>query len=291
MATKKRNPIWLCTAGLILTLLATLLCSCGRTQVRRQDLRVMSYNILHGEGLDGRLDLGRTAEVISLANADVVGLNEVDNNYSDRSRFLDEAKWLADELGMYYVYGWNLSSGDPQKPHLYGNAILSRYPIKSWKNHHLYRHQEDEQRGCVHADIVIGGTEFTFAVTHLDHQSQQARLGQVKDILEILKPIERNIVLMGDFNCKSSEDTHDGSAESTRPIAMVMERFEDCFLIAGSGPGGTSASGSRIDYIFVSPDLAGKIQSCSVLRTPLTAVASDHLPVIADIAISKTKTQ
>ena len=285
MAIKQRNPVWSCTAGLILTVLVTLLCGCGRAPVARQNLRVMSYNILHGEGLDGRLDLGRTAEVISQAGADVVGLNEVDNNYSDRSRFLDEAKWLADELGMYYVYGWNLTSGDPQKPHLYGNALLSRYPIKSWKNHKLYRHREEEQRGCVQAGIVIGGTEFTFAVTHLDHQSHQARLGQVKDILEILKPIDGNIVLMGDFNCQSPEDTPAESAESTRPIAMVMERFEDCFLIAGSGPDGTSASGSRIDYIFVSPDLAGKIQSCSVLRTPLTAVASDHRPVVANIAI------
>ena len=45
----------------------------------QHDLRLMSYNIRHGVGLDGRLDLERIAEVINREHLDIVALQEVDS--------------------------------------------------------------------------------------------------------------------------------------------------------------------------------------------------------------------
>jgi endonuclease/exonuclease/phosphatase family metal-dependent hydrolase len=247
----------------------------------------MSYNILHGSGMDGTFDLDRTAEVIRQANPGVVGLNEVDNNYGARSGFLNEAKQLAQILDMLYVYGPNLDRGG-DKPSQYGNAILSRYPIKGWRNNKLYRHADDEQRGCLLAEIEITGSVYTFLATHLDHQSPQARIGQVKDILKMVEPIKEKIILMGDFNCESPRADRD--KEHTLPIAMLTEILVDSFLVAGAGPGDTFDRAGRLDYIFVSDDLKDNIKGSKVIRTPLTAIASDHLPVIAEIRISTRST-
>jgi endonuclease/exonuclease/phosphatase family metal-dependent hydrolase len=74
-----------------------------------RELRVMCFNIHHGVGLDGRLDLERIARVAESQAAEVVGLQEVDRHFSTRSDFVDQARWLADRLSMHVVFGANLS--------------------------------------------------------------------------------------------------------------------------------------------------------------------------------------
>jgi len=248
-----------------------------------QPLRVMSYNTLHGEGLDGKLDLARTAEVIRQANPDIVGLNEVDNNYSSRSNFINEPQWLADALGMHVVFGETLRSGDPDNPNLYGNALLSKFPITSWKNHKLSIYRDHEPRGCIEAHIDINGQNVTVMATHLDHLNNDARVGQVADILAAAGPAPRMTILMGDFNCPPPHEGQDAqAARQSEPVAMILERFKDTFVLAGQGLAGSFGDGSRrIDYIFVSPDLADRVKWMKVVRTDLTAVASDHMPVMA----------
>ena len=53
-------------------------------------LRVASFNIHHGVGLDGKLDLDRIAEVVRSTGAEVVGLQEVDRHLSVRSGWIDQ---------------------------------------------------------------------------------------------------------------------------------------------------------------------------------------------------------
>ena len=71
-------------------------------------VKVMSYNIHHAVGEDNVLDLERIAKVIEDSGAEIIGLQEVDNHWSERSNFEDQAKWLADRLGMHYTYAANL---------------------------------------------------------------------------------------------------------------------------------------------------------------------------------------
>src|SRR5690606_13344374 len=89
-------------------------------------VKVMSFNIAHGLGMDGVTDLERTAGVIEDSCATVIGLQEVDRFFGERSSFMDQVKWLGDRLGMYTAYGANLDfvSNQADKPNQqYGNAI------------------------------------------------------------------------------------------------------------------------------------------------------------------------
>ncbi|MBT8045323.1 MAG: hypothetical protein KJO79_10270, partial [Verrucomicrobiae bacterium] len=88
--------------------------------VAADELRVLSYNIHHGVGLDGKLDLGRIAKVIRKQNPDLVALQEVDKLVT-RSDKTDQAVVLAKYLGLHVVFGKSIDF----QGGVYGNAILS----------------------------------------------------------------------------------------------------------------------------------------------------------------------
>ena len=72
----------------------------GSRQTRGACLKVLTYNIAHGAGHDGRLDLDRIAAVIRRSGADVVALQEVDKHWDSRSDFVDQAAVLGKKLNM-----------------------------------------------------------------------------------------------------------------------------------------------------------------------------------------------
>ncbi len=84
----------------------------------QRTLSVLSYNIHHGVGGDGRLDLDRIAAVIRDSGADVAALQEVDRHWSARSGLADQAKELARRLRMHHAYGANLdrAPAEPGQP-------------------------------------------------------------------------------------------------------------------------------------------------------------------------------
>ena len=93
-------------------------------------MRVLAYNVKHGRGNDGKVDLGRTARVIRRLNPDVVALQEIDKN-ADRSGKIDEARELAKLTGLqHHAFGrfFDFQGGE------YGMAIISRYPLSEAKN-------------------------------------------------------------------------------------------------------------------------------------------------------------
>ncbi|MEZ6125794.1 MAG: endonuclease/exonuclease/phosphatase family protein [Planctomycetaceae bacterium] len=95
-------------------------------------LRVLSYNIHHAEGVDRKLDLERIAKVIPSVKPDVVALQEVDQNVK-RTGSIDQPEKLARLTEMNVIFGANI---ELQGGH-YGNAVLSRFPIARHKNHLL----------------------------------------------------------------------------------------------------------------------------------------------------------
>lgn len=88
------------------------------------DVKVMSFNIYHGVGLDNVLNLQRTAQVIRDAGAEIVGIQEVDRFWDSRSDFQDQAKELAEILGYHYVYGANLDRSPAEGKWKIGNMEL-----------------------------------------------------------------------------------------------------------------------------------------------------------------------
>jgi len=102
-------------------------------------LRVLSYNIHHGEGVDGKLDLERIARVISSVQPDIVALQEVDLLVA-RSQSIDQPRELARLTGMHSVFGANIDLQGGK----YGNAVLARESISQSHNHLLPNIQQGE---------------------------------------------------------------------------------------------------------------------------------------------------
>jgi endonuclease/exonuclease/phosphatase family metal-dependent hydrolase len=258
-------------ALLILLLLPVQATASDRT------FRVLTYNIHHAAGVDGRLDLERIARVIDDSRADVVALQEVDRHWDTRSEFVDQATWLGERLRMDVAYGANLDL-DPFEPgqprRQYGTAILSDFKIRASRNTHLPRPENGEQRGLLEAVVKIRGRELRIADTHLQHTSAVERAAQVQRILELLADAPEPVVLTGDLNALP------GAAE----LAPLWPRFADAWSLGGEGPGFTipaEAPDRRIDYVLVSDGLA--VDHAEVIPT----LASDHLPLAADLRLTR----
>ena len=95
-------------------------------------IRVLAYNIHHGEGMDSVLDLARIAALIRDADPDLVALQEVDS-VVERTERTDQAAELGRLTGMEYRFG----SFMPYQGGAYGMAVLSRWPIEEETNWRL----------------------------------------------------------------------------------------------------------------------------------------------------------
>src|SRR5690554_4989685 len=102
-------------------------------------ITVMTFNMHHGKGTDGKLDLSRISEIIRESKVDIVGLNEVDHHFSKRSNHVDQLKWLSEDLNMAKVFGvaTTLRARRDNLKRQYGNGLLTHYPIDSLNNHIL----------------------------------------------------------------------------------------------------------------------------------------------------------
>lgn len=228
-------------------------------------MRVMTYNIHHGEGVDGRLDLERIAAVITNAAPDLVALQEVDNQ-TRRTGGVDQAAELGRLTGMHAVFGKALDYQGGG----YGLAVLSRWPVSYHETHPLPSPEPGEPRALLATKIEAGetGPVIWFASTHLDHRSETNRLAQARRIDQILSDKGTEPVLLGgDFNA--------------RPESPVMEVFTQYWLDASAlDPQPTIPSRNprrRIDYILYRPPTKWKPISTRVIHAP---AASDHLPVM-----------
>ena len=279
--------------GLVLLLASLLATALGATTVAapaamashdralaaERELRVASFNIHHGVGRDGLLDLERIAGVVERTGADVVGLQEVDNHWSARSNFVDQATWLAVRLDMHVVFGANLNL-DPPTPgaprRQFGTAILSAHKIRTWTNTLLPRPAGGEQRGLLEVQMKVRGIPVRVFNTHLQHDSQLERLAQVDSIREVLASANESVVLLGDLN----------ATPNTPEIAGLTDLLVDAWLTAGVGDGFTfdaATPHARIDYVMSSGNVVARTAAV------VTTDASDHLPVVADLALPGKK--
>jgi endonuclease/exonuclease/phosphatase family metal-dependent hydrolase len=233
----------------------------------------MSFNIHHGEGTDGVLDLERIANVISSSEADIVGLQEVDKHFRQRSNFEDQAKWLAEKLGMHYVFAANLDQ-DPYNPgeprRQYGTAVLSKYPILESHNYFLSSFGQ-EQRGLLETLINVKGNRIHFYTTHLGTVEQ--RQTQVEEILEITGKRDGIKIITGDFN----------SVPTSLPIRTMTSVYKDGFAGTNVYTAPSNKPTSRIDYIFTSAD----VNLTDPRVVTVNPAASDHLPVIGTIVLKR----
>jgi endonuclease/exonuclease/phosphatase family metal-dependent hydrolase len=247
----------------------------ARALTSERQLRVATFNIHHGVGLDGVLDLARIAATVERTGAEVVGLQEVDRHWSARSNFVDQATWLAQLLNMHLAFGANLDL-DPPVPgaprRQFGTAILSTYRIRATTNTLLPRPLGGEQRGLLEARIKVRGIPVRVFNTHLQHDSQVERLDQVAQIREVLATATESMVLLGDLN----------ATPDSPEIAGLTDRLVDAWVTAGVGDGFTfdaATPHARIDYVMSSDNVVARTAAV------VTTDAADHLPVVADLAL------
>jgi endonuclease/exonuclease/phosphatase family metal-dependent hydrolase len=233
-------------------------------------LRVMSYNIHHGEGLDKRLDLERIAKVITDARADIVGLQEVDRG-CERTQKRDLPAELAKLTGMRVVFEKNI----PYQGGEYGNAVLTKFPVKSSKNTHYKMLRLGEQRGVLQLVLDVRGRDVLFMNTHIDYRPDDAERVMNADELKAIVAAggATPVILVGDFNSVPGSRTHE------RVKAFLADGWE----MVGKGDGFTfpvRTPAKRIDYIWVSKSSIEPLKM-EVLRTE----ASDHLPIVAELRL------
>jgi endonuclease/exonuclease/phosphatase family metal-dependent hydrolase len=224
---------------------------------------VMSYNIHSGFNSAGLQDLEAIARVIEDSDADIVALQEV-----SRVRFMDGSAdipaWLSRRLDMPYLFRGT------EEP-IWGNAILSRYPVVETGSGLLPRAGTLIERGYLWARIDAGGPEPLLVIaTHLHHLGPDSRERQAQvPVLIRFWDGQRYSIVLGDMN-----------AEPGSPEMEILggAGLLDVWAGAGVGPGHTFSATDpvrRIDWIWHTADLSPT--RVEVIHTP----TSDHLPVLA----------
>jgi endonuclease/exonuclease/phosphatase family metal-dependent hydrolase len=254
----------------ILALFAAAAClSAVRAAHARVRLRVMSYNIHVGVGMDKKLDLARVAEVIRRSRADIVGLQEVDRGV-ERTGRVDEVRELARLTGMDYAFAHNLDYQGGQ----YGVAVLSRFPILAIDHRRYMNRRERERRGFIRVEIEVNGRRINFVTTHLDYQFADGREFEAAQLLKALEDVRGPLVVAGDFNEEPARGAYD---------MMLKAGFKDSWT-KGTAPGLTYPADKptkRIDYVFYR-NLGDDVRADAAVPDTL---ASDHRPVVVQFRL------
>jgi len=236
----------------------------------KKNLRVMTYNIHVGVGMDKKLDLQRIAEVISREHPDLVGLQEVDRGVK-RTEEKDEIAELAKLTRMDYVFAHNLDYQGGQ----YGVAILSRFLIQKTDHQKYQNTREAERRGMIRVEVEVESRTINFVTTHLDYQYADGRLFETEQLLKFLDPVNSPLIVVGDFNEEPGGDAY----------KLMTTKFEDAWTRSRTKGAGLSYPADkpvkRIDYIFCRASDHLRVKKIVVVNT----LASDHLPVVAELEI------
>ncbi len=232
-------------------------------------LRIATYNIHRCRGLDGRTSPARIAEVIASFEPDVVALQEVLGAGPNDSGH-------AAELGALLGMGWVLAPTRHHRGRLFGNAMLSRFPIRHHVRHDL-SWKTCEPRCCQRVDIALDeGTLHVYNVhlgtAFLERRYQAERLSAIVHDKRVGVPK----LVLGDFN------------EWTRGLAtqMLNERLQSVDLRTHlrrrrTYPGVFPVL--HLDHIYYEGDV--EVDRVELPRTRRSLMASDHLPLVAELQI------
>ena len=232
----------------LLALAALLAASLAPRPAAARPLRILTYNIHHGAGRDGRYDLDRIATVINSVNPDLVALQEVEQGttrYPQRDMQLDELAELTDMTG-YFGKTLNRLGGE------YGNGVLinPEFRVLRTLNHTMPNPADGELRKVMEVQLQFNDEGTTrrvdFFATHMDHTSGTNRQAQVDFINDLVTNSTTPAILAGDFNFDDAgpayaklitEWTDPTAADPGRShqIDYVVHRAADQWTVASEG--------------------------------------------------------
>jgi endonuclease/exonuclease/phosphatase family metal-dependent hydrolase len=233
-------------------------------------LRIATYNIHRCRGLDGRTRPDRIAAILASIDADVVALQEV---VGAGPRGGGHAEALGAALGM----GWVMTSARLLRDHQFGNVVLSRYPIAQHMAHDL-TWKTCEPRRLQRVDVVVDGCTVHIYNVHLgtaflERHHQAERLATIVSDRHVTGPK----LVLGDFN----EWMRGRTTEllSARLNSVDLGSF---LRRKRTYPGFLPVL--HLDHIYY----AGRVEvdAIELPRTKLSLVASDHLPLVANVRVS-----
>ena len=229
-------------------------------------VRFLSYNIHHGEGLDGKLDLPRIARAIRETKADWIALQEVDDA-TTRTGKVKQAEELARLCGKraFFAKAMDHAGGG------YGNAIL--YPDDG-QEYQTRRIPLDAGRGEPRVAAMVstagpGGRPCWFVSLHLDHREKETRARQLAMLRQAMPP-EDAVLLAGDFN-----------AERPESLLLLPAPWRHLDKSAPSATHPANQPASEIDHM-VWRASAGLDIAVADHHVVAEAVASDHRPILLE---------
>ena len=242
-----------------------------------ESVRVMTYNVHGCKGRDRIILPQRIAEVIASGSPAIVALQELDVRRLRSDRF-DQAELIARELGMNCHFAPAMRVMEEE----FGDAILTALPMRLVKAGALPGLRVPvklEPRGALWAEISIGDIRVQMLTTHLGLVRRERRLQaeRLSGADWLSHPdCGDPAILAGDFNflprsrayAHITSCLHDAQRRTTVRHAPTFPARYPCF---------------RIDYVFVSNSIG--VDRVEALQTATARIASDHLPLIADLRI------
>lgn len=231
-------------------------------------LKVMTFNIHHGENNLGKTNLTRVADLIKKHKPDFVALQEIDSG-ATRSGKLNQMRILSLLTGYEQTFGKTIDLQGGK----YGLGILSTRPIEAVQRLKLPNPDSTEPRLLMCALVDLGVNKYVrFCTTHLDHRSPLNRGLQAAVINENLQNSLYPVIVGGDFNATADEHT----------LEAMTKYWND----AGANTEGPTYpdNGKRIDYFWTHKESPFKVLDYRVLYEPTT---SDHLPVVVTYSFGK----
>lgn len=242
-------------------------------------LKAITFNMCHGEGLDGKIDVRRQAMFIKKFKPDIVFLQEIDM-YTKRAYNKNQIYTFSKYTDLpYRSMGTNIK----YKNGYYGDGILSRFPLEFSCNYlSPTTSPEHEQRGFLCNKIVFGSVKLNLFSVHLS-VFEEERILSAQTLLRITSHINKRekIIITGDFNVGVKKignheyEFHEKlSYEEYEILRKKFNKLENSdktwFSDIGSG---------CIDTCFYSNNL--KLKKFETIPTEL----SDHYPIYMEFDV------
>ncbi len=236
--------------------------------MKETTLKILSFNILHGETTEGTFDLDRVAKVILDASPDLVALQEVDFK-TRRARGYDLATELGQRTGMTSVFARAMAYDGGE----YGLALLSRFSFDTTRRIALPHSEGKEPRAAIAATLTLPeGPTIQLVGTHLDQGSASERDAQAEALRAAVADTKLPSLLAGDFNAT--------------PDSSTLEILGRHWTAAhDDNPPPTFPSDDpkiKIDYVMYAPAARWRVIATEVRQD---AVASDHCAYLVTLAL------
>ena len=233
--------------------------------------RIATYNIHKGRGMDGRVRIERILRVLREVEADIVTLQEV-VNHQERTPEEHQACYLAEQLGYFYSVGETRKHREAA----YGNVTLSRWKFEA-ASHINLSVAGREPRGALRTDIRVGTEILHVFNVHLGTAVRERRAQAQLIDQHLLKALDvpGHRIVMGDFN-----DWNHGLVSKTLSSEFHLTDLAQHLPRTRAYPALLPLV--HLDHIYLDHEL--KIDKARFHRNRLSLVASDHLPLVADVA-------